>query len=108
MFKASDHKFKQVWTGGTTAIDVNHHDISNVGLKFKSFAEIITGKWRADLLVRKSKFYDTYIVHKCYKHYLISSYFSTDVIGVVSDMGYCQFNEENGKKLQVSFALKDL
>ncbi|RHN42005.1 hypothetical protein MtrunA17_Chr8g0372151 [Medicago truncatula] len=65
---------KKVWTGGTTAIDVNHHDISNVGLKFKSFAEIITGKWRADLLVH--------------------------VIGVVSDMGYCQFNEENGKKLQ--------
>jgi len=51
MFKASDHKFKLIWTGGTTAIDVNQHDITNVGLKFKPCAEIITGKWRADLLV---------------------------------------------------------
>jgi len=52
-FKVSDHKFKLKWTGGTTAIDVNLHDIPNPNTKFKPLAEIISGKWRPDLLIRE-------------------------------------------------------
>jgi len=47
-FKASDHKYKLKWTGGATA-----------AVKFKPFAEILVGKWRADLLVRE--FVDTFV-----------------------------------------------
>ena len=52
-FKASDHKYKLKWTGGTNVVDVNLHDIPNPNTKFKPFAEIISGKWRSDLLVRE-------------------------------------------------------
>ena len=31
-----------------------------------------------------------------------------DVIGVVSEMGYCQLNDGSSKKLQVNFMVKDL
>ncbi|RHN44815.1 putative nucleic acid-binding protein [Medicago truncatula] len=72
LFKVSDHKYKLIWTGGTTAVDVNLNDIPNTHIKYKPFAEIVFGKWRPDLLF--------------------------NVIGVVQDMGYCQLNE--GKKLQ--------
>lgn len=54
VFKASDNKYKLKWTGGTTAIDANVHDIPLPNMKFKPLAEIIAGKWRADLLVRMS------------------------------------------------------
>ncbi|XP_039684531.1 uncharacterized protein [Medicago truncatula] len=80
LFKVSDHKYKLIWTGGTTAVDVNLNDISNTHIKYKPFAEIVSSKWRPDLLV--------------------------NVIGVVQDMGYCQLNE--GKKLQVNFTMKDI
>lgn len=80
-FKASEHKYKLKWTGGT-AVDVDVHNIPSPGLKFKPFAEILTGKWKADLLVH--------------------------VIGVVQDMGFCQLTEGTGKKLQVNFTMKDL
>jgi hypothetical protein len=52
-FKASDHKYKLIWTGGTNADNVNVHDIPNPSIKFKPFSEIVSGKWRADLLVRE-------------------------------------------------------
>jgi hypothetical protein len=53
VFKATDHKFVLKWTGGTTAVDVNAHDIPDHLLKFKPFAEIVAGKWRPDLLYSK-------------------------------------------------------
>lgn len=81
-FKASEHKHKLKWTGGTDVVDVGRHDIPKPTIKFKPFAEIVSGKWRADLLVH--------------------------AIGMVHDMGYCQLNEGTGKKLQVNFGLKDL
>lgn len=81
-FKASNHKYKLRWTGGTTVVDVNVRDIPVDEIKFKPFVEIFAGKWRADILVH--------------------------VIGVVQDMGYCQLSEGTGKKLQVNFTMKDL
>lgn len=51
-FKASDNKYKLIWTGGTTTVDPNVHDIPDKDLKFKPFAEIVVGKWRSDLLYR--------------------------------------------------------
>lgn len=53
LFKASDHKYKLKWIGGTTTVDVNLNDIPNPQIKFKPFAEILSGKWRPDLLVSK-------------------------------------------------------
>jgi hypothetical protein len=53
VFKASEHKFKLIWTGGTTADQVNVHQIPDVALKFKPLAEIAAGRWRSDLLIRK-------------------------------------------------------
>jgi hypothetical protein len=53
LFKASDHKFMLKWTGGTTAEDVNLNDIPTTHIKYKPFAEIVSGKWRPDLLVSK-------------------------------------------------------
>lgn len=82
VFKASENKYKLKWTGGTSAEDVNLHQIPDPPIKFKPLAEIVAGKWRADLLVH--------------------------VIGVVSEMGYCQLNDGGSKKLQVNFMLKDL
>lgn len=81
-FKACDHKYLLKWTGGTTADDVNRHTITSANIKFKPFAEILSGKWKADLLVH--------------------------VIGLVQDIGYCQLTEGTGKKLQVNFTMKDL
>jgi len=52
-FKATDHKYKLKWTGGTTTVDANVHDIPDADLKFKAFAEILAGKWRSDLLISK-------------------------------------------------------
>jgi len=55
-FKASDHKFQLKWTSGTTAVDVNVHNIPTAAIKFKSFAEIIFGKLKPDLLVSEYKY----------------------------------------------------
>jgi len=51
VFKASEHKFLLKWTGGTTAEDINVHDIPKPDIKFKPFAEIVSGKWKPDVLV---------------------------------------------------------
>lgn len=51
VFKASEHKFLLKWTGGTTAEDINVHDVPQSDTKFKPFAEIISGKWKPDILV---------------------------------------------------------
>ena len=59
LFKASEHKFKLKWTGGTTVVDINVHDALKSETKFKPFAEIISEKWRPDILV--SKFTAVYI-----------------------------------------------
>lgn len=53
LFKSSDHKHRLKWTGGTTAVDVNVHNIPHPALKFKPLAEIISGKCRSDLLYRE-------------------------------------------------------
>lgn len=66
-FKASVNKYKLIWTGGTTAVDPNVHDIPDSDLKFKPFAEIVAGKWRSDLLVRK------YINLQCFVDLLLLS-----------------------------------
>ncbi|RHN78616.1 putative non-specific serine/threonine protein kinase [Medicago truncatula] len=78
-FKASDNKYKLIWTGGTTAVDPNVHDIPDKDLKFKPFAEIVDRKWRSDLLYH--------------------------VIGYVHEIGYRQ---GVSKKRQVNLTLKDL
>jgi len=58
IFKASEHKYKLKWTGGTNVVDVNKHKIPDAPIKFKPLAEIVAGKWRADLLYRKrNKFF---------------------------------------------------
>lgn len=41
VFKASEHKFLLKWIGGTTADDINVHDVPKSDIKFKPFAEII-------------------------------------------------------------------
>ncbi|AES89115.1 plant OB fold protein, putative [Medicago truncatula] len=82
VFKASEHKFLLKWTGGTTAEDINVHDVPQSDTKFKPFAEIISGKWKPDILV--------------------------NAIEVVQKMGFCQLNQGTGKKLQVNFTMKDL
>lgn len=82
VFKASEHKFKLKWTGGTTAEYLKEVEIPNHRINFKPFAEIVAGKWKPDILYH--------------------------VIGVVQDMGYCQLIEGTGKKLQVNFTMKDL
>lgn len=53
VFKASEHKFLLKWTGGTTADDINVHDVPNTDTKFKPFVEILSGKWKPDILVSK-------------------------------------------------------
>ncbi|XP_039683751.1 uncharacterized protein [Medicago truncatula] len=113
LFKVSDHKYKLIWTGGTTAVDVNLNDIPNTHIKYKPFAEIVFGKWRPDLLF--SKFTHQSYIHDShffclfvfpYVTLVCLFFFFVDVIGVVQDMGYCQLNE--GKKLQVNFTMKDI
>ena len=44
VFKASEHKFQLKWTGGTNVVDINVHDVPKPDIKFKPFAEIISGK----------------------------------------------------------------
>jgi len=39
------------WIGGTTAVEINVHDVPKSNTKFKPFAEIISGKCRLDILV---------------------------------------------------------
>ncbi|AES79029.1 animal RPA1 domain protein, putative [Medicago truncatula] len=77
VFKASDHMCKLKWVGGTTDDQVNVHEIPDVVLKFKPFAEIVVGRWHHDLLIH--------------------------VIGFVHKMDYCQMNEGTSKKRQVNF-----
>jgi hypothetical protein len=61
VFKASKNKFLSKWTGGTTADDINVHDVPKSDIKFKPFAEIILGKWRPDVLV--SEFNTAYNIY---------------------------------------------
>jgi hypothetical protein len=49
-FKASEHKYRLIWTGASTAVDVNVHNIPSPGLKFKPIAEILAGMWKPDVL----------------------------------------------------------
>jgi len=70
VFKASNHKYKLKWTGGTTAQQENVHEMPDVDLKFKPFAKIVAGRWRLDLLIRK--FFENlklgYVYHFKYLH----------------------------------------
>jgi hypothetical protein len=51
VLKASEHKFLLKWIDGTNVVDINVHDVAKSDIKFKPFAEIISGKWRPDVLV---------------------------------------------------------
>jgi hypothetical protein len=112
LFKSSDHKYRLKWTGGTTATDVNVHNIPNPPLKMKPLAEIISGKWRPDILYRECLMFIFKTLLTCLTYRIWFNGFMCDlcpdVIGVVQDMGYCQLHEGTGKKLQVNFTLRDL
>ncbi|AES75694.2 DUF223 domain protein [Medicago truncatula] len=84
-FKASDNKYKLIWTGRTTVVDPNVHDIPDNDLKFKPFVEIVAEKWHVN-----------------------NTFFTSDVIGYVHEIGHCQVNQGVSKKLQVNLTLKDL
>jgi len=107
-FKASYHKYKLKWTGGTTVVDPNVHDIPDADLKFKQFAEILARKWCSNLLVRKYLNF-IYISMTILLSIIIYLFiFWLDVIGYVHEIGYCQVNQRTSKKLQVNSLLKDL
>ncbi|KAI5445469.1 hypothetical protein KIW84_013631 [Lathyrus oleraceus] len=50
-FKTSEHPFVIKITPETHVSDINKHEIPGKRLNFKSFAEIISGNWRNNLLV---------------------------------------------------------
>ncbi|CAI8600078.1 unnamed protein product [Vicia faba] len=64
-----------------TFSDKNKHEIPPKPLQFKPFADIVTGKWKSNVLI--------------------------DVIGLVSEIGYTQLQSES-KKQQINLVLKDL
>lgn len=72
LFKASYHKYRLKWTGGTTAVDVNVHNIPNPILKIKPLAEIISGQWWSDIL-----YYECLMFNFLYVVCLISDIFLT-------------------------------
>jgi hypothetical protein len=49
-FKLSENQFKLRFNGSTRISDVNIHQISNPIPKWKIFVEILSGKWREDVL----------------------------------------------------------
>lgn len=51
MFKASDHKYLLKFIGGTTLGDNNKHEIPDKVIKFASFVDIISGKWKKNILI---------------------------------------------------------
>lgn len=51
MFKTSNHNFMLELIGETTISDVNKHEIPEKSLTFKSFVDIIFGKWNKDVLI---------------------------------------------------------
>ncbi|XP_050901979.1 uncharacterized protein LOC127108726 [Lathyrus oleraceus] len=53
MFKTSEHQFIIRFTAGTSLSDINKHEIGGKKLNFKPFVDIITGKWKKDLLIGK-------------------------------------------------------
>ncbi|XP_058777014.1 uncharacterized protein LOC131651367 [Vicia villosa] len=81
VFKPSNHKFLLKFSGGTTIGDRNKHLIPEKDLKITPFSDIITGKWKKDVLI--------------------------DIIGMVDEVGYIQM-QAGGKKCQVNIILKDL
>ncbi|XP_050877113.1 uncharacterized protein LOC127080866 [Lathyrus oleraceus] len=81
MFKTSEHQFIIRFTTGTSVSDVSKYKIARKKLNIKPFVDIITGKWKKDLLI--------------------------DVIGLVEEIGYTQLTS-GSKKQQVNIILKDL
>lgn len=51
MFKTSKHQFMIRFIAGTFVSDTNKHEIGGKKLNFKPFADILTGKWKNDLLI---------------------------------------------------------
>ncbi|XP_058776644.1 uncharacterized protein LOC131650966 isoform X3 [Vicia villosa] len=80
VFKPSTHKFLVKFTGGTSVNDVNKHDIPPMQRTFTNFPDIMTGKFKKNVLI--------------------------DVIGVIDAIGYQQ-TQSGGKKMQVNFVLRD-
>ncbi|XP_058733797.1 uncharacterized protein LOC131605463 [Vicia villosa] len=81
LFKPTEHKFLLTFTGGTSVTDIKKHDIPPKPLNFTRFADILTGKWKKDVLI--------------------------DVIGMVSEISYTQIQAGN-KKQHINLVLKDL
>lgn len=51
VFKPSDHKYMVKFTRGTTVGDVNKHLIPDKTIKITPFGDIITGRWKKDILI---------------------------------------------------------
>jgi hypothetical protein len=49
-FKVSQNQYKLRFNGSTLLYDVNVHQIQDATTKFKDFVEILSGKWREDVL----------------------------------------------------------
>ncbi|KAK2448378.1 hypothetical protein QL285_007647 [Trifolium repens] len=80
-FKVSQNQYKLRFNGSTLLYDVNVHQIPDTTTNFKDFVEILSGKWREDVLY--------------------------DVIGLLDEIGYSQ-TMKGTRKIQVNFKLRDL
>jgi hypothetical protein len=49
-FKVSQNQYKLRFNGSTLLYDVNVHQIPDATTNFKDFVEILSGKWRQDVL----------------------------------------------------------
>jgi hypothetical protein len=49
-FKVSQNQYKLRFNGSTLLYDVNVHQIPDATTNFKDFVEILSGKWREDVL----------------------------------------------------------
>ncbi|XP_058731680.1 uncharacterized protein LOC131623307 isoform X2 [Vicia villosa] len=79
-FKPSSHKFMVKFTGGTSVGDDDKHEIPPKPLKFTSFSDIITGRFKKDVLI--------------------------DIIGMVDSIGF-SVAQSGAKKQQVNLVLRD-
>lgn len=97
LFKPYDHKFLLVFTSRTFVCDENKHDMPPKIRKFTPFADIISRKWKMDVLIDMRKhlwffnfFYLIQYINHSYNIFFVSSYSFTYVIGMVADIDYTQ------------------
>lgn len=53
-------KFELTFTCGMSVSDINKHDIPHKPLKFTPFADILTEKWKRDVLTALQKYISFY------------------------------------------------